>query len=59
MTQSTHHRIPLTPEYASALGVATYCFAVCEWNVVWCCERIGAGSVDKFAREEKTAGHAT
>jgi len=49
-------RVPLASEYAFALGVATYCFAVCEWNVVWCCERIKPGALQKIVGKELTAG---
>lgn len=47
-------RISVHPDYASALGLAVYCFASLEWNAVWCCERIEPGSID--ALEERTAG---
>jgi hypothetical protein len=49
-------RISLSREYAQALGVATYCFAACEWNVAWCCERINPGVLNKIMDEELTAG---
>ena len=38
-------RIPLADEYALALGRATYCFASCEWIVVWCWERLAANAL--------------
>lgn len=47
-------RIPVDPNYTSALGLAVYCFASLEWNAVWCCERIQAGSIESL--EERTAG---
>ena len=47
-------RVTLDRDYAAALGLALYCFATLEWNAVWCCERIEAGSVDEL--EERTAG---
>lgn len=47
-------RIPIHPEYTAAIGVAVYCFASLEWNAVWCCERIEAGSIDSL--DERTAG---
>jgi hypothetical protein len=47
-------RIPVDPNYTSALGLAVYCFASLEWNAVWCCERMQAGSVESL--EERTAG---
>jgi hypothetical protein len=46
--------IPVHPDYASALGLAVYCFASLEWNAVRCCERIEPGSIDSL--EERTAG---
>lgn len=49
-------RQPVQPEYAHALGHAAYCFALCEWQVVWCCERIHSGSLSKIVGEELTAG---
>jgi hypothetical protein len=47
-------RVPVRFEYASALGLAVYCFASLEWNAVWCCERIRAGSVENLS--DRTAG---
>jgi hypothetical protein len=47
-------RVPVDPDYASALGLAVYCFASLEWNAVWCCERIEPGSVENLA--DRTAG---
>lgn len=47
-------RVPVHPDYASALGLAVYCFARLEWNAVWCCERIEPGSVESLA--DRTAG---
>ena len=47
-------RIPVHPDYTSALGVAVYCFASLEWNAVWCCERIEPGSIESL--EDRTAG---
>ena len=49
-------RQPIRDDYAHALGVATYCFALCEWQVVWCCEKIRPGSLSKIVGEELTAG---
>jgi hypothetical protein len=42
------------PAYASALGLAVYCFATLEWNAVQCCERLEPGSMENL--EERTAG---
>ena len=47
-------RIPVHPDYASALGLAIYCFASLEWNAIWCCERLEPGSIENL--EERTAG---
>ena len=49
-------RVPVDPEYIQALGLATYAFARCEWQVVWCCERIQPGALNKIVSEEMTAG---
>lgn len=43
-------------DYLHAVGQATYCFALCEWQVVWCCEKIRPGSMSAFVDEELTAG---
>lgn len=49
-------RTPLDASYAESLGTVAYCFASCEWNVAWCCERIAPGSLDKFRTDRSTAG---
>lgn len=49
-------RIPLGDGYVHALGRATYCFAVCEWNVVWSCERLKFGAMTKLLNGKATAG---
>jgi len=49
-------REPVKADYVHALGLATYSFASCEWQVVWCCEKIRPGSLDKIVGEEQTAG---
>lgn len=49
-------RQPIKPDYTHALGVATFCFAICEWNAVYCAERIKPGSLNKFVEDELTAG---
>jgi hypothetical protein len=46
--------IAVDPVYASALGLAVYCFATLEWNAVQCCERLELGSMEDL--EERTAG---
>jgi hypothetical protein len=49
-------RQAVKPDYLLALGHATYCFALCEWQVVWCSEKIRPGSVNKFVGEKLEAG---
>jgi hypothetical protein len=49
-------RQPVKSDYANALGVATFCFAICEWNAVSCAERIHPGSLRNFVGDELTAG---
>ncbi len=49
-------RQPIKSDYMNALGTATFCFALCEWNAVYCAERIRPGSRDAFVRDELTAG---
>jgi hypothetical protein len=46
--------IPVDPAYASALGLAVYCFASLEWNAVLTCERLEPGSMEGL--EDRTAG---
>jgi hypothetical protein len=48
-------RVQVAPAYVAALGLATYAFSLLEWNAVWCCERLEAGSIDRIA--ERTAGN--
>jgi len=48
--------IPVETAYLSALGLATYAFTRCEWQVVWCSEKIFPGSATKIVSEEMTAG---
>ena len=52
----THERllVPISPDYASAIGLAVYCFARLEWHAIWCCERIEPGSLNEL--EDRTAG---
>jgi len=47
-------KIPVDPDYTSALGLAVYVFAGLEWNAIRCCERLEAGSID--ALMDRTAG---
>jgi hypothetical protein len=49
-------RQPIEDDYAHALGVATFCFAICEWNAVYCAQRIKPGSLQRFLKDELTAG---
>lgn len=49
-------RIHIDDAYLHALGLATYAFATCEWQVVWCCEKIKPGAIRKIVDDEKTAG---
>jgi hypothetical protein len=49
-------RSPVKPDYVDALGRAAFTFATCEWQVVWCAEKISPGSLRKIVGEELTAG---
>lgn len=49
-------RQPIDPDYMYALGTATFCFAICEWNAVYCAERIRPGSLGTFIKHRFTAG---
>jgi hypothetical protein len=49
-------RSPVKPDYMAAVGLAVYAFAACEWQVVWCSEKILPGSLIKLVSEERTAG---
>jgi len=49
-------RQPVKADYTRALGLAAYCFAICEWQVVWCCETIRPGYLRKIVGKELTAG---
>jgi hypothetical protein len=37
--------VVLDPVYATALGEALYCFALCEWNAVYCIQKHEQGYV--------------
>jgi hypothetical protein len=41
-------------DYNHALGTAASCFAICEWNAVYCAERIKPGALNQSS--ESTAG---
>jgi hypothetical protein len=47
-------RQPIEPEYAQSLGVAIFCFAILEWNAVYCCERIQAGYINTVEKQQST-----
>lgn len=49
-------RYRLDQEYVEALGRALYCFAICEWNVLWCAEKIQPGALRAALAKELTAG---
>ncbi len=49
-------RQPVRSDYMHALGSACFCFAICEWNAVYCAERIRPGSLSSFVKDELTAG---
>ncbi|SDT18993.1 hypothetical protein [Pseudomonas granadensis] len=50
------NRQPIKTDYTNALGQAAFCFSICEWNVVWSCEKIKPGALGKIVDEELTAG---
>ena len=56
LVKNARLRQAVKPDYLYAIGQATYCFALCEWQVVWCCEKIRPGSVTTIVVEELTAG---
>lgn len=47
---------PIKTDYTHALGTAMFCFAICEWNAVYCAERICPGSLRAIVGNELTAG---
>ena len=49
-------RQAVKPDYTSALGMAAWSFASCEWQIAWCCEKIKPGSLRKITGKELTAG---
>ena len=54
--QNQRLRSPVKADYVHAIGLAAYTFATCEWQVVWCSERIRPGSLSKLVGDERTAG---
>jgi hypothetical protein len=49
-------RVTFDAPYAHALGLAAFCWARCEWDAVWSCERLKPGYVGTIEAEKKTAG---
>lgn len=49
-------RSPVKTDYVNAVGLAAFTFATCEWQVVWCSEKIRPGSLNKLVGDERTAG---
>src|SRR5207248_697610 len=47
-------RMPVDEAYLAALGRAVYTFARLEWRVVWCCERMAGGYINRIGT--RTAG---
>ena len=47
-------RVPFEAGYAGDIGLAVICFAICEWNAVWCAEKIEPGYIR--TKRRKTAG---
>lgn len=47
-------RVSVEKSYAESVGLAVFCFAGLEWNVVWSCERLSPGIINSLADE--TAG---
>lgn len=43
-------KIPFNKEYSDLLGVAIYCFAYYEWNIIYIMEYLDAGFVYKYCR---------
>lgn len=49
-------RQPFKSDYNQSLGVAVSCFVICEWNAVYCAERIKPGALNQMVDGELTAG---
>ncbi len=47
-------RVSVEKSYAESIGLAVFCFAGLEWNVVWSCERLSPGIINSLA--DQTAG---
>lgn len=50
------NRIPVDKKYIHSLGLATFAFAGCGWQAVWCCEKMEPGILREFQSKEATAG---
>jgi hypothetical protein len=49
-------RVQIDQPYAGALGLATFCWARCEWDAVWCCEHLEPGYIETIEPKKLTAG---
>lgn len=49
-------RSPAKSDYVNAVGLAAFTFATCEWQVVWCSERIKPASLNALVGDQRTAG---
>ncbi|MEQ9919771.1 hypothetical protein ABRQ09_02770 [Pectobacterium brasiliense] len=56
MAKDDRLRSPVQSDYTEALGRAAFTFATCEWQVVWCSEKICPGTLRKIIDKEMTAG---
>ena len=54
--KSDRLRVTLDVAYSEALGLAAFCWARCEWDVAWCCERLQPNYLASIEAERKTAG---
>lgn len=43
-------RVPVDTAYVAAIGLATYCFARLEWDVVYCGEELSPGYINTVAK---------
>lgn len=49
-------RSPVKADYVNAVGLAAFTFATCEWQVLWCSEKIRPQSLNKLVGDARTAG---
>jgi hypothetical protein len=49
-------RVQIDQPYAEALGLATFCWARCEWDAAWCCELLEPGYIATIKPKKLTAG---